>query len=71
MTNGSERPWEIVKMINSSEQVWTIEDVMRFTGLGRRIVTRIFLLPDCPTLPRKKGQKYLIRKEAFLKWWCE
>lgn len=51
-----------------TSNVWTIEDVMEYTGLGRKTVTRLLLSPECPTLPRRKGQKFLVRREAFERW---
>lgn len=47
-------------------EMLTIEDVMQLLNIGRPTATRILNSKKCPTLPRKKGGKYLVPKKAFL-----
>lgn len=45
-----------------------IEDVMTELNVGRATATRILNMKSCPTLPRKKNQKFLVPEEAFREW---
>lgn len=45
-----------------------VEEVMALLGVGRRKATEILSMKGCPILPRKKGEPYLVREEAFVEW---
>lgn len=45
-----------------------LKDVMEMLHVGEKVATHILNMPGCPTLPRRKGQKYRVRKEAFINW---
>lgn len=45
-----------------------IKDIMELLQVSRREADRIASLPGCPCLPRVKGGKVRIQKEAFLEW---
>ena len=45
-----------------------IKEIMALLQVSRREADRIASLPGCPCLPRVKGGKVRIPKEAFLAW---
>lgn len=55
-------------MENETKKVLTIQDIMKEYGLSRRKVTELLTTKGCPVLPRTRGQKYLIYKDAWEKW---
>ncbi len=46
----------------------TIEEAMKITGLGRAKLTALLNTKGCPLLPRRPRQKYVIPRDAFIKW---
>ena len=48
-----------------------IKEVMALLKCSREMATHLLSQEDCPTLPRKKGQQYRVRKDAFLSWYLE
>lgn len=50
------------------ERLLTIEDVMEELGIGRKKATHLLNMKSCPKLPRKKGCKYLVPRQAFDEW---
>lgn len=49
-------------------EILRIEDVMKIVGCGKKYATQLLTTPGCPVLPRTKGQKFLIEREAFETW---
>lgn len=49
-------------------EIMTVKDVMALLGIGRDKALQILQNKSCPTLPRQKGQEYLILKEEFLEY---
>lgn len=49
--------------------IWTLQDVMAYTGLGRKAATALLNRKGCPLVGKhQKNCKYLVRKEAFISW---
>ena len=55
-------------MIVLGQQIWSIRDVMEYLGVSRKAATAILNTKGCPVVPRMKGQKYLVFRDAFLEW---
>ena len=55
--------------MESTMELIGIKDVMEMLGVGREMATHILNSPDCPKLPRRKGQKFRVPKGKFVKWW--
>lgn len=49
-------------------ELLTINDVMEMLGIGKTLATRLLKKTGCPLLPRRKGGKMLVPKEAFINW---
>lgn len=45
-----------------------IKEIMALLHCSRPWATHLLSQPDCPTLPRRKGQQYRVRKGAFIAW---
>lgn len=49
--------------------IWTLKDVMEYTGLSRPLATRLLNRKGCPLVGKHvKNHKYLVRREAFISW---
>lgn len=46
----------------------TLTEVAELLHVSKTEATRILNLPGCPTLPRVKGGRFRVPKEAFLEW---
>lgn len=45
-----------------------LKEVMEMLHVSRKEATHILNMPGCPILPRHKGQRFRVRKEAFINW---
>ena len=45
-----------------------LKEAMEILGYGKKRTMRILNMPGCPVLPRKKNEKFLVPKAAFLEW---
>jgi len=45
-----------------------LREVMELTGLGKKAAIKLLKNKNCPLLPRKRGQKYLINKASFIRF---
>lgn len=54
--------------MDNNTTILTIPDIMQLYGLSREKVTELLNTPGCPILPRRKGQKFLISKDAWERW---
>ena len=52
----------------NKRMMWGISEVMEYLGVGRRKATEILSQENCPTIPREKGQTFLIPRKSFIKW---
>lgn len=55
--------------MSETNVMWTLGDVMEYTGLTRRKAARLLDMDSCPTLPRIKGHAYLVPSKAFISWY--
>lgn len=46
----------------------TLKEAAKILGVSYREATRVVNLPNCPKLPRTKGQTFRIPEEAFREW---
>lgn len=52
-----------------STETMTLSDVMKETGLTRKMATRLLNDPSAPTLPRVKNSPFLVPRQAFWNWY--
>ena len=55
-------------MSEEKTEIIGIEDVMKLYSIGRHTATRYLSMKSCPTMPRRKGQKYQVERHAFEEW---
>ena len=49
-------------------EIMGLPEIMATLHISRKEATRILNLPGCPVLPRIKGGRFRVPKEAFLEW---
>ena len=49
-------------------QLMSLRDVADWLQISEKRATKILQMPGCPTLPRVKGESYLVVKEALAQW---
>lgn len=56
-------------MPNYDAAIWTLRDVMAYTGLGKKAATALLNRKGCPLVGKHTpNTKYLVRKDAFIDW---
>lgn len=45
-----------------------LRDVAALLHISEKAATKLLNRPGCPTLPRVKGESYLVMKDALIKW---
>lgn len=45
-----------------------LKEVAEMLNMNEKTATKILQMPGCPTLPRAKGDSYLVVKEALARW---